>query len=244
MKKTLIALLTATVSASVFAHDKHQGHIVSPKNADVTPTFDIVHAKVVKNGSKLTFQTEVVDEIGEIKPAVVGELAGSSVYSYVWPTALNSADIGFGKDKGIVALAVTAHPDFDDTPRYDENQDGDYANDGNEWHSHWVVLVEDKQCPAGLKVRDIPEGTAPIVPVTWPDLPIYIDSPGYEPRFTKTELTVDVPTKDIAFKDDFNFDAVTAVLKVNASVHNPLLCVTGVDDIASGDLSLPGVVKG
>ncbi|WP_028023457.1 hypothetical protein [Enterovibrio calviensis] len=244
MKKTALVLLALSFSTSAIAHqDVHEGHIVSDKKDGISPTFDIVHAKVVKNGTSLTFQTAVVGEAGKEKPESVGQLAGSEVYSYVWPTALNSADIGFDKDKGVVALAVTAHPDFDDTPRYDENRDGDNANDGNVWHSHWVVLTEDKLCPGGLKVRDIPKGASPTVPLTWPELPIYIDSPGYEPHFAKTELTVDVPTKDIQFKDNFNFDAVTAVLKVNDSVHNPLLCVTGVDDIASGDLSLPGVVK-
>ncbi|MEI8608217.1 hypothetical protein P4S70_03735 [Enterovibrio sp. Hal110] len=245
MKNTTLTLLALSLSASVTAHQNaHEGHIVSGKKEGISPTFDIVHAKVVKNGTSLTFQTEVVGEAGKEKPASVGQLAGSAVYSYVWPTALNSADIGFDKDKGIVALAVTAHPDFDDTPRYDENRDGDNANDGNVWHSHWVVLTEDKACPGGLKVRDIPPGSSPTVPISWPELPIYIDSPGYEPHFAKTELTVDVPTKDIRFNDNFNFDAVTAVLKVNDSVHNPLLCVIGVDDIASGDLSLPGIVKG
>jgi hypothetical protein len=33
---------------------------------------------------------------------------------------------------------------------------------------------------------------------------------------------------------------VTAALRVNANVHSPLLCVTNVFDVASGDLSLPG----
>jgi hypothetical protein len=38
------------------------------------------------------------------------------------------------------------------------------------------------------------------------------------------------------------YDGVTAALRVNADVHAPLLCVTDVFDIASGDLSLPGRV--
>jgi len=32
---------------------------------------------------------------------------------------------------------------------------------------------------------------------------------------------------------------VTAALRVNASTHNPLLCVTDVFKVASGNLSLP-----
>ena len=34
-----------------------------------------------------------------------------------------------------------------------------------------------------------------------------------------------------------------AALRVNASVHDPLLCVTNVFDVASGDLSLPGEAR-
>ena len=39
------------------------------------------------------------------------------------------------------------------------------------------------------------------------------------------------------------FDGVTAGMRVNVNVHAPLLCVTDVFDVASGDLSLPGKVN-
>jgi hypothetical protein len=39
-----------------------------------------------------------------------------------------------------------------------------------------------------------------------------------------------------------SFDAVTAELQVNAEGKTPLLCVTGVHDVASGDLTLPGKI--
>ena len=189
------------------------------------------------------FSTWCHERIREKNPTPVGKLAGSEVYSYVWPTTLNSSDIGFGADKGIVALAITSHPDFDDTPKYDENKDGNLKNDGGLWHSHWVVLVKDKMCSGGLKVRDIPKGAKVKTPVTWPELPIYIDSPGYDLTLSDTTLRVDVPSNTIANKGHFKFDAVTAVLQVNKSIHSPLLCVTNVQDIASGDLSLPGTVE-
>ena len=38
-------------------------------------------------------------------------------------------------------------------------------------------------------------------------------------------------------------DGVTSALRVNEHIHAPLLCVTDIFDIASGDLSLPGVLK-
>lgn len=41
------------------------------------------------------------------------------------------------------------------------------------------------------------------------------------------------------FPDTFNYDGVTAGLKVNADLNDPLLCVSSVWDVDSGDLSLP-----
>src|SRR3546814_10664184 len=79
---------------------------------------------------------------------------------------------------------VTAHPDFDDTPVFDENGDGKRENDGDLWHSHGVVVLPDSACgEAALKVVDIPEGATPRLPRTWPGLPILIDSPGWSPTF-------------------------------------------------------------
>ncbi|MGF1909389.1 hypothetical protein L4C38_08115 [Vibrio kasasachensis] len=241
LNSVVLCISTGLMGNVALAHEKE--HLVADSNNDIVASFDVVHAKVVKKKNHLIFQTAVRDSIGKVKPQAIGQLAGAEVFSYVWPTTLNSADIGFDSDKGIVALAVTSHPDFDDTPKYDENGDGDLSNDGAQWHSHWVVLTEDAQCPAGLTVRDIPAGTTVKVPATWPELPIYIDSPDYVPKFTSTELRVEVPKADIGLNDAFNFDALTAVLKVNESIHAPLLCVTGVYDIASGDLSLPGNVS-
>lgn len=131
----------------------------------------------------------------------------------------------------------------DDTPLYDENGDGDAKNDGRLWHSHWVVLTPDAACGAGaLKVRDIPAGATPKVPATWPGLPIYLDSPGYEPEISGNQIRVAVPLKELGFPADFQFDGVTAALRVNGSVHSPLLCVVDLFDIASGKLTLPGRV--
>jgi len=154
---------------------------------------------------------------------------------------VDPATVGFKGGTGILALAATAHPDFDDTPLYDENGDGDKANDGGGWHSHWVVLAPTDSCgPGALAVRDIPEGEKPALPATWPGLPIFIDSPGYRPEFNGPEITVTVP---LEIPDGAGFDGVTSALRVNANVHAPLLCVTDVFDVASGDLSLTGMIE-
>ena len=93
--------------------------------------------------------------------------------------------LGSRKKAGILALAVTSHPDFDDTPLYDENGDGDRSNDGNVWHSHWVVLQPNEQC--GKDALGVGGYTR------WNQthdclkpgqvLPILLDSPGWSPTF-------------------------------------------------------------
>lgn len=223
---------------------KHDGHILAKSSNKINPNFDIIHAKIIKKDGYLIFQQEVSGLAGADKPKATGKLAGAEVYSYVWPTKLNTSAVGFDDDEGILALALTIHPDFDDTPLYDEDGDGNKTNDGDNWHSHWVVLTKDEQCgPSGLKVKDIPEGAKPKLPETWPGLPLFIDSPGYDFDLKASEVLVRVPASEIIGDLDFNFDGVTAALKVNEQVHAPLLCVTDVWDIASGDLSLPGKVK-
>lgn len=136
---------------------------------------------------------------------------------------------------------ATSHPDFDDTPLFDEDGDGDLKNDGARWHSHWVVLTPNEACgPGALSVRDIPDGATPKMPATWPGLPIYIDSPGYSPVLAAEEITINVAFADEGQVEGLKYDGVTSALRVNRNVHAPLLCVTDVFDVASGDLSLPG----
>lgn len=214
------------------------------KQGNAKAEFDIVMTNVVRQNSSLQFTMKTSAKAGTSIPTVTGKLAGSRVFSYVWPTNLDSSIVGFEEKQGILALAATAHPDFDDTPLFDENNNNKVDDDGKLWHSHWVVLVSDDGCGKGaLKVKDIPEGTTPKLPATWPKLPILIDSPGYEPSITQSTVTIKVPLKDLGFPKTFQFDGVTAALQVNANLHAPLLCVTDVFDIASGNLSLPGVAK-
>ncbi len=247
--RTLIAALM--VGSSLFsglaqAHEqsKHQKGIATKTNAKVMPSFDIVHTKIQTEGNTVLFHMAVSGKAGKNKATRSGKLAGSSVFSYVWPTSLDPSTVGFEAKSGILALAVVTHPDFDDTPFFDENGDGKLDNDGNVWHSHWVVLKGDEQCgPGALKVVDIPEGTKPRLPKTWPGLPILLDSPGWAPNFKRETVEVRVPFDDVSALGSLKFDGVTAALRVNANVHAPLLCVTDVFKVASGDLSLPGKVN-
>ncbi|MDJ0710609.1 MAG: hypothetical protein QNJ14_09475 [Woeseiaceae bacterium] len=212
--------------------------ITSSVDPEMTPAFDITSAAATTDGRLTTFAMEVAGVAGSVKPVPIGRLTGAKVESYVWPTDLDPSTVGFDPASGILALAITAHPDFDDTPLYDENGDGDPANDGADWHSHWVVLTEDERCGAGLKVRDVSPGQD-LLPATAPYLPIALDSPGMSPILDGKVARITVPVADAG---EVAFDAVTAELMVNESGEAPLLCVIGVHDIASGDLSLPGRV--
>ncbi|MDX2416945.1 MAG: hypothetical protein QNK19_05730 [Xanthomonadales bacterium] len=241
----LPALATVLGSTAIFAGGSHSGGIQATSSPSIKATFDIVHTKISTQNNVATFHMQVSKKAGTSKPTATGKLAGSSVFSYVWPTTLNSAVVGFDSNAGILALAVTAHADFDDTPLYDENGDNNPTNDGDIWHSHWVVLQENEQCGKGaLGVVDIPPGSNPKLPKTWPGLPILLDSPGWDPLFNQDTVEVKVAFDNIGLVEEANYDGVTAGLRVNQSVHAPLLCVVDVMDIASGDLSLPGKVAG
>lgn len=237
------SILTLFGCTGVHAHGKHEGGLATSPDQAVHAPFDIVHTRITTEGKVAIFHMGVSGRAGEKNPTPGGKLAGSTVFSYVWPTTLDTALVGFEPKAGILAFAVTAHPDFDDTPLFDENGDGKLDNDGNVWHSHWVVLTPDEQCgPGALKVVDIEKGTRPRLPRTWPGLPILIDSPGWSPVFSGDTVEVRVPFDDIGAVQAASFDGVTAALRVNESVHSPLLCVADVFKVASGDLSLPAKV--
>lgn len=193
----------------------------------------------------LVFKIKVEGKAGETVPNARGELNGAPVLGYVFPTNLSSEDVGFNKLDGVLALAVTAHPDFDDTPLWDENNDGNYENDGVVWHTHWVVLAPDDRVKGGLSVIEFKkEDKAVVLPPTNPGMPMYMDSPGYSVVTRDNKLKVLVPAQRVNHKRDFNYDAVSAYMEVNTSdPERPLLGVYEVYGVLSGDLSLPYKVK-
>ncbi|MFN3973183.1 MAG: hypothetical protein ACK4L4_17770 [Gemmobacter sp.] len=248
MRSSLLRLvaLTAVIPAAALAHGEgtHAHGIATPAGTAALADFDIVAASIATEGRIASFTMSVSGTPGATGPEAAGSLAGAPVFSYVWPTSLDPATVDFEAGAGILALAVTIHPDFDDTPLFDEGRTGRTDDDGDIWHSHWVVLGPDEACgPGALKVIDIPEGATPALPLTWPGLPILIDSPGWSPVFEGETLSVRIPFADIGAVEAASYDGVTAALRVNANLHAPLLCVTDVFDVASGDLSLPGRVN-
>ncbi|MEL7098732.1 MAG: hypothetical protein AAGM84_07885 [Pseudomonadota bacterium] len=249
MLRSLTAIALIATGQTALADGNHAHHAIAQAGAvlsaaDVSKvaSFDILAAHVHRSGNTVTFHMTTNGQAGADTPDAIGAVGGAAVLSYVWPTSLDPSAVGFDEGAGILAMAATSHPDFDDTPLFDENLDGDPANDGGVWHSHWVVLAPTEACgPGALAVKDIPEGTTPNLPATWPGFPILLDSPGFTPIFDGPEITINAAV--LGGAEGASFDGVTSALRVNESVHAPLLCVTDVFDIASGDLSLPGRIE-
>jgi hypothetical protein len=192
----------------------------------------------------LVFEQTVEGVAGATVPDPAGQLDGAPVLAYVFPTTLPPTAVGFGDIEGILALAVTSHPDFDDTPLWDEDRDGAYDNDGVTYHTHWVVLGPDERVPGGLAVIEtMSNGEAAVLPPTAPGMPMYMDSPGFSVQLDGPTLRVIVPADRVSGTTAFDYDAVTSYLQVNTSDPNrPMLGVYAVYSILSGDLSLPYAV--
>ncbi|GAB4248423.1 MAG: hypothetical protein Tsb0034_27810 [Ekhidna sp.] len=233
-----LALLMSIFSSPLFSQGENENPSFSSsadlkiKSATITYDESLEH---------LVFKLEVTGQAGATVPKAFGTLDGAPVLGYVFPTNLESTDVGFSATNGIVALALTSHPDFDDTPLWDENEDRNYSNDGIIWHPHWVVLVEDERVAGGLAVKQFDmEKDKVTLPPTNPGMPMYMDSPGFHVITKGDQIKVVVPKYRVRGKVDFKFDGVTAYMQVNTSNEAlPLLGVYSVYSVASGDLSLP-----
>lgn len=238
MKFYVFSFLLISINMLAFA----QGENEDTRFRD-SPDLEITGTSVVfdERLEQLIFSIEVAGLAGEITPLPNGQLDGAPVLGYVFPTTLQPTDVGFSATEGLVALALASHPDFDDTPLWDENNDRDYANDGLIWHPHWVVLTEDERVAGGLSVKQFnPADDAVVLPPTNPGMPMYMDSPGHPIITNGQVIRVVVPAYRLNYQTDFNFDAVTAYMQVNTSNANyPMLGVYTVYSVASGDLSLP-----
>lgn len=120
-----------------------------------TPDLAIEEARVQHRAdlNLLVFEQILAGTAGQTTPEATGQFDGAPVLAYVFPTTLSPTAVGFGDVEGTLALVATSHPDFDDTPLWDENGDANTDNDGVVYHSHWVVLQSDDRVPGGLAVR-------------------------------------------------------------------------------------------
>lgn len=235
----LAVALTPALPAIALTQDTRPV-IPVPASSDL----EIVEARVyeVPELEVLVFEQTVRGRAGATVPSARGRMDGAPVLGYVFPTSLAPEDVGFAPGEGVVALAATSHPDFDDTPLWDEGMTGDYGDDGAIFHSHWVVLVPDDRVPGGLSVKDA-RSVESELPPTNPGMPMYLDSPGFNVVLDGGTLRIVVPLFRVSGRRDFAFDAVTAYMEVNTSDGTrPMLGVYEVYQVLSGDLSLPGRV--
>ncbi|KAA3651463.1 MAG: hypothetical protein DWP98_02955 [Bacteroidetes bacterium] len=245
MKQLILFALVSMLSVEVFACDKCGNY----NNDDFQiKSVNVKHEAAIE---ATIWEITVKGNAGKTTPSPAGQLNGAPVLAYVFPTSLKPTDVGFNETEGIVALALTSHPDFDDTPLWDENADRNYANDGIVWHPHWVVLTEDKRVEGGLAVKQFkPEDKSVILPPTNPGMPMYMDSPGFQVITSGNSIKVVVPNYRMNNQIDFSYDGVAAFLQVktggeggHGGGEKPMLGVYKVYSIASGDLSLPYQVK-
>lgn len=237
MRRTTLSLTVAAIIASP---------IPVASQATVTPTpasedLDITAARVeyLPDLRILVFQQDVAGSAGATVPDAAGQMDGAPVLGYVFPTTLHPEDVGFAPGEGVVALAATSHPDFDDTPLWDEDGDRNYDNDGVRFHTHWVVLTPDDRVAGGLSVKET-QRIEQDLPPTSPGMPMYLDSPGFSVVLDGAALRVVVPLDRVSGRRDFAFDAVTAYMEVNTSDDGrPLLGVYHVYEVLSGDLGMP-----
>ncbi len=239
-----LALFLASVTTSQVALSEP---VNSVNSVAATPDLELTHAQVsyLSDLDLLVFEQQVKGTMGKTLPTAAGQMDTAPVLGYVFPTTLKPEDVGFNSTEGIVALAVTSHPDFDDTPLWDEDNDNDYANDGVIFHTHWVVLTQDDRVTGGLSVKEFKqEDKSVVLPPTNPGMPMYMDSPGFSVVDQDNTLKVLVPAQRVNGNTEFNFDGVTAYMEVNTSDENrPLLGVYQVYSVSSGDLSLPYTIE-
>lgn len=246
--KVLVLILTV-VSIQLFSGHSAFSQVATEEEMKSLDTKDMkikkAQVEYIKDLDLLVFEMEVEGQAGKTIPKARGELNGAPVLAYVFPTNLNPVDIGFGGREGVVAFVIAVHPDFDDTPLWDENNDGIYTNDKLPWHTHWALLGPDDRVKGGLSVIEFKKGDKSVIlPPTNPGMAMYLDSPGFSIVFDGNKVKGLIPAQRVNHNKEFNFDAVTAYMEVNTSDENrPLLGVYEVYDVLSGNLSLPYKVK-
>lgn len=219
------------------------GPVGTPPAAGADLEIESAQVRYLEDLDLLVFEQRVVGKAGATIPTAHGSLDGAPVLGYVFPTTLKPSDVGFEAGEGIVALAVTSHPDFDDTPLWDEDNSRRYDDDGVVFHTHWVVLAPDTRVAGGLAVVQIrKEEMAKVLPPTNPGMPMLMDSPGFSVVLRGASLRVLVPAQRVDHRKDFRFDAVTAFMEVRTTGDLPMLGVYKVYSVLSGDLSLPYTV--
>ena len=170
------------------------------------------------NLKQVVMSIQVKGQAGITMPDSIGKLDGAGVLGYVFPTTLKPEDV---------------------------DNNGTFSDDGRVWHPHWVILVKDERVKGGLAVKEFKKEDKTVkLPPTAPNMPMYMDSPGFQVVTKGNTIQVVIPSYRINNKKDFKFDAVTCYMAVNTSdMMMPMLGVMDVYSVASGKLTLPYTIK-
>ncbi|HZR80773.1 MAG TPA: hypothetical protein VFD92_06730 [Candidatus Binatia bacterium] len=231
-------LAALALASRAIAQDAEESGVAATA-PDQTDDLDVAtaHVTLLADLDLLVFEQEVKGTAGGTVPKRRGAVNGAAVLAYLFPTTLAPDEVGFGGKDGIVTLAVTSHPDFDDTPLWDETGNRKLDDDGAAWHAHWLLLVPDRRAAGGFRVRE--NDAAGAVPSTAPAMPIAIDSPGFAVVMHGSTLRVLVPADRVQKDTNFTFDAMTAYLQMSSAPGTPALGVYRVYDSLSGAGKMP-----
>lgn len=203
--------------------------------------FNIVSSKLTYNSEleEIVISLKVKGTAGATTPDSLGKLNGSGILTYLFMTSLNPMDVGFGETEGMVALAVASHPDVDYSPLWDENNNGNYADDGKHWQAHWILLVKDERVKGGYSVKEIKNNTAINMPTTAAyNVPLYLDSPGFQVITKNNTVKVVIPVGRINRKTNFQFEIVTGYMLFNTTDNSlPMLGLVNVYDRSSKEVT-------
>ncbi|MGK2285655.1 hypothetical protein [Pedomonas sp. V897] len=201
--------------------------LTSPDNQVIDPSFDIRSVEVRAGTDVVRFRMTLRGEAGVRRPGPTGQLGGSQMFAYLWPTSADSAVGGFPHGRGLLVLGLVSHPDLVETVGNQQLSGG--------WHPHWFVAAPGKGCgPFGLRIEEGP-------PASPGALPVLTTVPNFPATLSGTTVEVQVPRRLFADPALLRYDGITATMLVSSDLTPPVLCVR-VMDVASGRLSLTGTV--
>jgi hypothetical protein len=242
MKKVILLFSFIAFISMIDADACDRCYIYESSNLEIISTKAFYNLDL----KELVLSIKVKGKAGATTPDSLGTINGAGILSYIFPTSLNAEDVGFSKTEGIVALALTSHPDFDFSPLWDENNNGIYNDDGRSWHSHWVILVKEERVGGGYAIKELKKEDQFVkLPMTAAsNIPLYLDSPGFQVIIKDHSIKVVIPSYRINNNLDFKFNAMTCYMTYNISDPNlPILGIRNIYYKASDKISMPYSVK-
>ncbi len=242
MKKIILlfSFISAISSLQTEACDKC--YIYDSENLEILST----KAVYKQDLNELVLSIKVKGKAGGTTPDSLGDINNAGILTYLFTTSLKAEDIGFSKTEGLVALAITSHPDLDFSPLWDENNNGVYNDDGRSWQAHWVILVKEERVGGGYAVKELKnEDQTIMLPKTAAgNVPVCLDSPGFQVVMKDHTIKVVIPSNRINNKLDFKFNAMSCYMTYNVSDPNlPKMGIRNIYYTAAEKTAMPYLVK-